>query len=90
MPPKLQSTKKKIMAVCYILRSDIDRYGKLLEDLKSSANRGRDKYHVTLTNTFDLLVRESGDFDTVRPAHRPGSCGGRGGRGGRNYMFVQR
>ena len=52
------------MAICYILRSDIDHYGKLLEGLKSSANRGRDEYPVTLTDTVDLFVRESGEFDT--------------------------
>ena len=59
MPPKLRSTKKKkkVMAVYYILRSNIDRYGKLLEDLKSSANCGRDEYPVTLTDAFDFLVR---------------------------------
>ena len=64
------------MAVCYILRSDTDRYGKLLDDLKSSANRGRDEYPVTLTDAFDLLVRESGELDTVQSYRR---FNGRGG-----------
>ena len=76
------------MAVCYILRSDTDRYGKLLEDLKSSANRGRDEYPVTLTDAFDLLVRESGEFDT-KSYRRFNGRGDRGSRG-RNYMLAQR
>jgi len=43
-------------AVWYVLRSDKTRYKKLLNDLKSSANRGRDDYPKTLTSAFDLLV----------------------------------
>ena len=77
------------MAICYILRSDADRYSKLLEDLRSSANRGRDEYPVTLSDAFDLLVRESGEYDTVQSYRRFNGRGGRGGRG-RNYMFAQR
>ena len=71
------------------LRSDADRYGNSLEDLKSSANRGSDEYPLTLTTAFDLLVRESGKFDTVKSNRKfngSGDCGGRG----RNYMFAQR
>ena len=70
------------------MRSDADRYGKFLEDLKSSANRGRDKYPVTLTDAFDLLVRESGEFDTTQPYRRYNGRGGRGGGRTRNYMFA--
>lgn len=61
---------ERLLAVCFILRSDgtgeRSRYKKLLEDLKSSANRGRDEYPITLTDAFDLLVHESGEYDTVR------------------------
>ena len=49
--------KEKIMAVCFILRSNERRYTKLIDDLKSSANRGRDEYLEILTSVFDLLVR---------------------------------
>ena len=86
---EIYEEKEKFMAICYILRSDVDRYGKLLEDLKSSANRGRDEYPITLTDAFDLLVRESGEFDTVQSYRRFNGRGGRGGRG-RGYMFAQR
>ena len=62
---EISAEKEKCMAVCYILRSNADRYSKLLEDLKSSTNRGRDEYPVTLTDAFDLLVRESDEYDTT-------------------------
>jgi len=62
--------RERFMAECFILRcdglSEHSRYKKLLKDLKSSANRGRDEYPTTLTDAFDLLVRESGEYDTVR------------------------
>ena len=61
--------KDRFMAACLILRCDgfgeRSRYKNLLEDLKSSANCGRDKYPTTLTDAFDLLVRESGEYDTI-------------------------
>ena len=50
---------------------------------------GRDEYPVTLTEAFDLLVRESGEFDSTQPFRRQNGRGGRGGRG-RNFMFAQR
>ena len=40
---ELNEEKQKFMATCFILRSDETRYKKLLDDLKSSANRGRDE-----------------------------------------------
>ena len=52
--------------MCYILRSNEGRYKKLLDDLKSLENCGRDEYPETLTNAFNLLVRESGEYDTVK------------------------
>ena len=56
--------KDKCMSVCLILRSDDMRYKKLNDDLKSSANWGRDEYLKTLTDAFNLIVRESGKYDT--------------------------
>ena len=53
------------MAVCFILRSDDVRYKKLNNDLKSSANQGRGEYPKTLTDSFDLIANEYGEYDTV-------------------------
>jgi len=62
-----QKEKEHFEAVAFILRSDENRYKKLLDDLKSSSNRGREEYPTNLTPAFDLLVRESGEYDSVRP-----------------------
>ena len=40
------------MAVCFILRSDEARYKKLNDNLKRSANPGRDEYPKTLTDAL--------------------------------------
>ena len=90
---EISEEKEKFMAICYILRSDENRYKKLLDDLRSSANRGRDEYPITLTDAFNLLVRESGEYDSVRKSNpRFQGRGGRfgGGRGRQSYMFAQR
>ena len=91
---EIDDEKDRFMATCFILRSDgfseRSRYKKLLDDLKSSANRGRDEYPATLTEAFDLLVRESGEHDTARsfnPSWR--ARRGRGGRGRGNFLFAQ-
>ena len=89
---ELNEEKEKFMAVCFMLRSDESRYKTLLEGLKRSANLGRDEYPATLTEAFDLLVRESGEYDTVRPPQQNNRFRGRGGRGGRgrtSYLFAQ-
>ena len=88
---EINDEKERFMAIGFILRSDETRFKKLNEELKSSANRGRDEYPVTLTEAFNLLVRESGEYDTVRsynPRFRV-PRGGRGGRGRHNFLFAQ-
>ena len=88
---ELHAEKEQFMAVCFILRSDEARYKILLDGLKRSANLGRDEYAATLTETFDLLLRESGEYDNVRhqPSNRYCGRGGCGGRGCQSYLFVQ-
>ena len=87
---QLSTEKEKCMAICFILKSDKERYKDLLQDLKRSANLGRDEYPETLTEAFDLLVRESDEYDTVRPmSNRYRGRGGRGGRGRHNFLFAK-
>ena len=80
------------MAVSYILSSDKFRYKSLLDGLRTFANLGRDKYSETLTDTFNLLVRVSGEYDNTRQSNNcfrgRGGCGARGGRGNNNFMFA--
>ena len=54
-------------------------YKKLLDNLKSSANRDRDEYPWMSIDTFNLFVRECGQYDTVKP-HNP-RANNRGGDG---------
>ena len=90
-PSEINAEKEHFLAICFIVRSDEGRYKKLLDDLKSSANRGRDEYPNTLTAAFDLLVRESGEYDTVKRQNNRfyRGRGGRGGRGRDSFMFAQ-
>lgn len=83
---------EKFMGMCFILRSHKGTYKKLLDDLKRSSNLGRDKYPETLTEAFNLLVIESGEYDSVRQTsnHRYGrGRSGRGGRGRSSFLFAQ-
>ena len=72
----------------------------MLENLKNSAYRGRDEYPETLTSAYEILVRESGEFNTSKPREQNfqrcrgrggGGGGGRGGRGrgGRSFTFTK-
>ena len=58
---ELNIERERFMGMCFILRSHEGTYKKLLDDLKRSANLGRDEYPETLTEAFNLLVRESGE-----------------------------
>ena len=69
-------------------------YRKILNGSKSSATRGRDEYPDMLIDAFKLLVRESGEYDTVcncnlRYARTYICCGGRGYRGRSSFPFTQ-
>ena len=66
---EVNAEREKFMAITFILGSTSNRFKKLCKDLKSAANRGRDEYPVTLMEAFNLLVRESGEYDTVRHHH---------------------
>ena len=87
---QLREEKEKSMAIYFILRSNPERYKVLLQDLKRSANLGRDEYPKTLTEAFDLLVRESGKYDTVQTvSNRYRPRGGRSRRGRQFFLFAQ-
>jgi hypothetical protein len=44
------------MACAFLVGSDRDRYGKLVEDLENDHIQGSDKYPKTLTDAYSLLV----------------------------------
>ena len=90
---EIDEEKEKSMAVSYILRSNEVRYKKLLDGLRTSANLGRKEYPETLTDAFNLLVRESGEYDNIRQTNiffrGRGGRDGRGGQGNHTFMFAQ-
>ena len=89
---EIDNEREKFLAMCFVLRSNETRYAKLLDDLKRSANLGRDEYPESLTEAFNLLIRESGEYDGIRRAYNPRFGRGRGGRGGRGrhgFTFAQ-
>ena len=75
---KINEERGYFVATCFILRTNESTYKKRLYDLKSSSNRGCDNYPCTLTDTFDLLTREPGRYDTVRPMNIKNETRGRG------------
>lgn len=76
---EINHEKEHFVAVCFTERSNKERYKKLLDNLKSSCNRGRDEYPQTLIDALDLLVRESEEYDTARRYNPILFCGGREG-----------
>ena len=60
---ELEVEREKFKAVSFILRANENRCKSLFKDFKSLVYRGRGEYPITITSTFDLLVRESGNFE---------------------------
>jgi hypothetical protein len=90
--------ENKFKAICFIKRSDPNRYKSLLNDLKHAAYVGRDEYPNTPAGAFELMVRRSGAFTTHLGGgngNRSGNSRNRGGyqgsrgSGGRGFNFAQ-
>ena len=58
-----QRKKREDERFFFILHTDKNRNKYMLKDIKSSMWYGRGYHPITLTNTFDFLIRESGIFD---------------------------
>lgn len=89
---KIDNKQEKFWAMCFILRSTHKRYMILLDDRKRSSSLGRDKYQQSLTEVFNSLVRDSGEYDGVRRPYNPSferGHGGRGRRGRDGFMLAQ-
>ena len=80
---ELQVEKEYFKVICFIIRGDKNRYKNLFSDLKCLDYRGRDEYTAILTAPYDLLVRESGEFENNRTPHQRFDVCGRGARSGR-------
>ena len=51
--------KESFLAMCYFMRADQRRYGELQEELKKGVFRCRDEYPVTVSYSYQLLLRTS-------------------------------
>ena len=57
---EIQVEIEKVKAMVMFLRSDVNRYGTLQDDLSLSVYKGRDEFPVTITATYDLLQHTAG------------------------------
>ena len=51
------AAREAFLAVEFLAKSDMKRVGSLLADLKNSYTQGVDGYPVTLTSSFDMVVK---------------------------------
>ena len=90
---EIATEEEKFTAMHILKRSDSDRYGDLLEELKNNSYFGRDDWPETSARAYEIMVRRSGNFPSVgAPVAGRGHFGGRGrgGRfGGRGVQFAQ-
>ena len=81
--------KERFLAMCYFMWADEKRYGELHEELKKGVFRGRDKYPVTVSNAYQLLLQTSRQIGyqsnrRVAGNHFRGNSGNN-----RNFVLVQ-
>jgi len=58
-PDDIEKEKERFHAMCFLLRSDKNRYEELLEDSKQGVFRGCDEYPRTVPEAYKLLIRSS-------------------------------
>ena len=56
MASAIEQAKDRYYAVAFLLGSDRNRYGKLIEDLENAMVQGEDKYPKTLNDAYTLLL----------------------------------
>jgi hypothetical protein len=60
-----KEAKEQYLAVAFLLSSDRNRYGKLIEDLENDYTQGGCKYPVTMTESYNLLMHWKQDPKNV-------------------------
>jgi hypothetical protein len=56
MADAVKASQDKYLAVAFILGSDRNRYGKLIENLENDYTQGQNRYPTTLTSAYGLLT----------------------------------
>ena len=65
-----KKSRDNFLAVCFLKRSDLKRYRRLLEQLQERAYIGRDELPQTTVDIYDTLVRFSEKFNSVVERYR--------------------
>ena len=60
-----KKAREKLLVICFLKRTYLKRYRRLLEQLQESAYLGRDKYPQTTVDVYDTLISFSGKFNSV-------------------------
>ena len=80
---------EKFKAIFFLKHADTTRYDELRVEFRNGAYAGREEYPVTLSSTYDVLVRRSGQFTVDKiSATRKGRGNDRGDDGMR-VGFLQ-
>ena len=86
------TAKDEYLAICFLMNSDMRRYGGLIRDIENEHTRGTNTYPDTLTGSYDYLVnyktsrlssndRDEGGLAFYNEDDQSDSGRGRGGRG---------
>jgi hypothetical protein len=57
--------RSKFLAMSYLLAVDIQRYGKLLDELENDFTKGTDNYPDSVTKAYNLVVNHKGQHHVV-------------------------
>ena len=86
-------SREKLLAICFLKKTDLKRYLCLLEQLQESAYLGRDEYPQTAVYVYDTLTRFLGKFNSVGERYRQNLTRnqgqGKGKKKGAEESFAQ-
>ena len=61
---EVEQEESKFKAIVYMKRGDKVRYEALTQEFQNAAHLGYDRYPVSVTEAYDVMVRRSGAFNT--------------------------
>ena len=62
----------EFLAACFLASANNNKYGRLKENLNEHEHLGTDEYPKTISDTFELLMKTSGDLDSHRKVKKSG------------------
>jgi len=85
----IESAIDEFLAACFLASSNNNRFGKLKESLKERENLGSDEYPKTISDTFELIMKTSGELESRKGNSTPRFGNNLHGHGGTNVYFAQ-